>query len=306
MPFVPYAGLTWMTRRVSKRLKRNIDVSDLLLQTAQAMASMNRWSDLFTAAIEHLHYFSSHRVLLVTKALSEALYDSKINFCLRYLRLPYSICEINFEEGMTIPGTSIQAPGILVVAKPSQAAIDSMDRFVKKASGTHLNAESYRTLFSMRYTLPEGDLPDELRPTYTFNVDWEKNADKEIEDVILEAPTLATADEALTDQEKGQQASLLRMVMGALCYLSIENAEKQETKAFNRPRMGVPPSCTILGKNYKEIPRHMRKGHVRHLRDERYKRDEDGNVRIVWVREHEVGGGDEELRDPKRELVDAG
>lgn len=306
MPFVPYAGLTLMARQVSKRQKRNIDISSLLLESAQVMASRHRWPDLFTAAIEQQHYFSSHRVLLVTKALAEALYESKINFCLKYLRLPYSICEICFEEGMSLPGTNIQVPGVLVVAKPSQASTEAMERFVKHATGTSLDVKSYRNLFSMRYVMPEEGMPEDLRTTYSFNVDFEENGDKEIEDVIQHAPDMQNVDAPLNQEEKKRQTALMRLVIGALCYLSIENAEKEDVKSFNRPRMGIPPSCTILGKNYKEIALHMRKGHVRHLRHERFDRDEDGNIRMIWIHEHEVGGGEQELMNPKKELIDAG
>ena len=306
MPFVPYAGMTWMARRVSKRQKQSVDISELLLQTAQAMASMHRWSDVFTAAIESQHYFSSHRVILVTKALAEALYDSKIDFCLKHLRLPYSVFEICFEEGMNIPGTNLQAPGVLVVAKPSQAAVDAMDRFLTKATGASLDASSYRKLFSMRYTMPEYGLSKELNTTYVFNVDFEANGDKEIEEVIQSAPDLANVDAPLNEEEKRRESSIMRLVVGALCYLSIENAEKGEGKPFNRPRMGIPPSCTILGRTYTEIARHMRKGHIRHLRHQRYEKAPDGSDRIVWVREHEVGGGQQnELLSAKKELIDA-
>jgi len=303
MPFVPFAGMTLTARRISKRNKQDVDLAGLLVETAQVMTAMHRWPDVFQAAIEHQHYFESHRVLLVTRELSEALYSSKIDFCLKYLRLPYSICEICFEQGLKVPGTNIQAPGTLVVAKPSQASMDAMDRFMKKAAGNGLDMESYRNIFSMRYVMDDETLPEGMNSTYAMNIDLTKNGEMEIEDVIRKAPDMEHVDATLNDEEKKNQAAIMKLVIGALCYLSIDNAEKEDAKVFDRPRMGVKPSCLILGKNYKEIARHMRKGHIRRLRHEKYKRDEDGNVRMVWVHEHEVGGAAEHLMEAKKELM---
>jgi len=287
MEYVPYIGLAYMARKESKKMKLQIDMGEVLRKNTHLMRMLGRTGDMFTGITEHQHYMMSHRVIMVPRALGEALGRSNVEFGLSDLRLPHSVFEVVFERGMTTPDGS-QMPGLLVMAKPSDATLLAMDRFFDSALGPKfgLDRECQKRMFSIRYGEEDGTI-------YMANIDYEKSDGKSIEEVILGMPVLRGVDSGLNEEEKTREVYIMRVLMGVLAYMSLDDAEVEACKAHNRPRMGVEVNGVVLGKGYvdrAEMEGHMRDGHFRRLRDERFKRDEEGRVRVIWVRECEVGG----------------
>lgn len=256
---------------------------------------------MFTGIMEHLHYMMSHHVIMVPRALGEALGRSRVEFGLGDLRLPHSVFEVVFERGMVMPG-GMQMPGVLVSAKPSEAAFGAMERTLERALGptVGLDREYQSKLFSIRYGDEEGTI-------YTANINYEENEGKSIEAVITEMPVLRGVDEGLSEDEKAGEVYIMRVLMGVLAYMSLDDAEVEACRARNRPRMGVEAKGVELGGGYgdqREVEGHLRSAHFRRLGDERYRRDEEGRVRVIWVRECEVNGEVGERQEKRREVGD--
>jgi len=282
MEYVSYMGLIYNFRKETKKEKIRVNAGEMLKNSINQMALLGRNADMFTAVTEYLHYLISHRVIMVPKALGEALGRSNVEFELKDLRLPYSVFEVVFEGGLMMPN-GVQMPGLLVMAKPSEAAIDVMGEILGSASAFRIDRGQQRRMFSVRYG-------DERGTIYTANIDYELTGGKSIRDVVFGMPLLRGVDCGLTEEEKVLEVYIMKVLMGVLAYMSLDDAEIEVCKVRNRPRMGVEVNGVVLGRGYKhEVGGHLRSGHFRRLMDERFRRGVDGRVRVVWVRECVVG-----------------
>lgn len=100
---------------------------------------------------------------------------------------------------------------------------------------------------------------------------------------------------------------LFRMTANLLYYLTAENLTFVRVKPGDRTK-GIPRSTTPYlirpiqypryryliegsskGKETKQKVRYSVRGHFRHLTDERFERNSDGTVRVIWIEEHERG-----------------
>lgn len=122
-----------------------------------------------------------------------------------------------------------------------------------------------------------------------------------------------TMDPGEKEQMMRHVRRLQRMTANLLYFLSAENVQKIRIRPGHRQRYGekefrgLPKTEEVIHvlpfqlQRYRYLlgsnrgggtAHHYRydvRGHFRHLRDERYERNPDGTVRVVWVRPHERG-----------------
>lgn len=96
---------------------------------------------------------------------------------------------------------------------------------------------------------------------------------------------------------------VLRFVLNTLCYMNISDVDAQKTKVRNRPNMGVPPDAMVFGQNERMSPEcHLRRGHFRCYRNDRFSRGGDGNPVIQWIRPTMVSMN-KTLAEPKKNML---
>ena len=302
--YIPYFGLSSLIRKVEKLTKRKFpNPYDQFLIMAYEMIREGKMADFFTMVIEANHYFMSHRVLLLTKNLAEMLLKSKINVKLDHLRLPFSTFEVCFDKTMTIPNTNIHLPGVVCSFYESEVNQAFTTKFCQEITTKFHTPQPVQVIYPKRLVAFRMTDPRNkdifTKATLIFNLDPDFAKDKDIEQVISEGPRLDSTDLPLDQTEKNIVTTVVKLALGAICYLNLENHESEAFKDRNRPRLGITPNIFLLGKRCISSA-FMRKGHMRTLSHDRFKRDDAGFPRLVWWREHTVNPhGNLKEKDPK-------
>lgn len=244
--------------------------------------------DSILILIETVHYLLTHRVYCVSTALAERLAETEMELSLDNLNLPSGVFEVCFDDAFEImPG--VKAPGVLVLCTPGPEIISALAKFAKEATGQDgpmRIAPRYGELFSLRFKSPFDDGIMHM----TISVKDEKG--KPI-DEIVDGLGRCQYSWRLVDasgEEKEVEKRLMRIVLGIICYLNTVDPESRAYMDRNRPSYSERPAeLFLLGEHIpREVSWHLRKGHFRFLRSERFKRDDSGKVRCVWVRASEV------------------
>jgi len=290
--YSPYYGMTSLMRRLEKTHNlKALNHYDELMSIGHTLLCEGKFADFFTALIEANHYFTSHQVLLLGKNLSEMLYRSKLKLRLDNLRLPFSTFEVDFDKTMKVPNTDIPMPSVLCSFYETQASREFAKKFCQDITKkfnlkTNLEMQCPQKLIAFRMADPKAS-DFTVKPMLIFNLDPDWCKDKDIEEIIEQSPVLKTADVPLNQEENQIMKAVVKLTFGALCYLNLKNREAEAAKAHNRPRIGIPPSVLLLGKRCISST-FMRDGHIRTLAHERFRRDEYGFPRLIWIREHLV------------------
>ncbi len=126
-------------------------------------------------------------------------------------------------------------------------------------------------------------------------------------DTLIEDNISTSAVNVALAEDSGHANRLLRMSVNLLYFLSAENQTFVRVRPEHVNRHGLPRSSKefyitpaqsphyryLLGVNKGSGSKHSIKydvrGHFRHLTDERFERNEDGTVRIIWIDEHQRG-----------------
>ena len=150
-----------------------------------------------------------------------------------------------------------------------------------------------KNLFSIKYRDPLST--EERMPICHSNLHMHEDDGKEIDEVINNLPLVATSRliTGMSDADKKIQIETMRVVMGALCYLNTAEPDLSDYKFPDRPKLGtIPPSAVVLGRNFSTFDEwQMRSAHFKTLVHERFKRDESGKPKVIWVRPYEVNKG---------------
>lgn len=306
--YVPYYGFSALMRKIEKITHQKLNSYDHFLDFSFTLMKEGRKADFFTMIIESNHYFMSHHVLLLSKNLGESILNSKINIKLDNLKLPFSTFEVSFDKTMKIPNTDIPMPSVLCSFYESQSTQDFTDKFINDMQNKfHLQNPIQifypKRLVAFRMADPRPDNPY-LRSTFIFNLDRDFCKDMDIDAAVENSPTLDSADSALDKEENLIVKTVAKLTLGVICYLNLENHEKEVVKDRNRPRMGITPKVLLLGKQCSPSA-FMRSGHFRELAHQRFKRDDLGYTRKIWVREHQVNAHDDpKEKDAKNTVVE--
>jgi hypothetical protein len=279
-----------------------------MLRSAMQMArGLHIPAEIQLMVFEMIHYYLSHRVYCVSSPLAEQLMNSDITLTLDHLSLPSSIFEVDFEEGFEIlPG--VQAPGVLCIVRPDETVFSPFKKFIHGSMGFEVPwhvEPGMENMFSVRFTSPLAD-----RGMLHVTLNTEEQKDQPIDELIdsLTLPKYALRMEPLTPTEKEIEKRIVRTVLGMLCYLHTADPDIREGKVHNRPAFSdLLPTAFLVGESIpREVAWHLRKAHWRFLRDPRYRRDEAGNIRTVWVRPAEVSREHRPAGElpPKEEIVE--
>lgn len=290
--FPPFMGEIYVARKAIKgaglqKMRTSKDVLDLSIQAAKQLHDSSAHDpSIFGVVIEAMHYAISHKVVCITKDLAESIVNTNMNeICLDNLRLPFHLFELCVERGTRLPNVIGDVPSLLVLVGPDEATTNTIMKLLDRA-GMVIDGgiDHVSNAFRMMYGQP----PEK----YQSNVDLRETKGKTIDDVINELPAFKVGH-SLNDAEKKQSASLMRLIMGTLCYLNVREPDLRTFKDKQRMQLGEKPSCILLGDKFKPSPSwYLRRAHFRILRDERYRRDDEGKPRVVWIRETEVAAED--------------
>lgn len=260
-------------------------------------------SEHIILVMEMIHYLLGHHVLYVSEALAEQFIHTE--FCLEpeCLILPFSVFEVCVGQAFEMsPHRTV--PGMLVSFMPDQATIDAVIRFHKEslkqaffqAAGIDMDKErANRGLPPI--TCEVSDLRHSIgvryrgldRTLYHALFEASDCKDKTIDEVLETlGPVGRGLDKSPQDmslEEMDCQKKMHRIAFGAMCYLNTVEPEVEKFKDAQRPRYFMPPESRLLGKSVSREEVHsLRVAHWRFLRHEKFKRKEDGGVRVVRVR----------------------
>jgi hypothetical protein len=316
--FEPYQGSMWLVRRMCKLDSIKTDPIPVLLNLSAETNLRGENSDGATAVYELIHYTLSHRVLNVSKNIAERFMASKMNVELNHLRLPCSIFEVCFESDMKVPGTDIPMPSCMVIAKPDEACLGAISGFMEhvvKIQAKTLTVKpsvyvdpALKNAFLIKYRDPLTPKENIFAPMCHANLDLLKTVGKTVSEAIEELPLLQKAVRvtAMNEQDKMIQKNVMTVVLATLCYLNTNEPDLQPYKFKDRPKLGtIPPTATLIGGSFDRCPSgwHLRSAHFRTLANERFRRDETGKARVIWVRSAEVGKGAEPAGDKIKEKL---
>lgn len=283
--FQPYHGILADARRLAKQHRVVGDLDEMLLSTLSMGLGV---SDNLTAVLERAHYGLAHRVFYITKELASALHESSMTEAtFDDLMIPYRLFEVCVEHGFKIAGTDLQFPSILVCVCPDETIVSSMVRTVKDAAklGKRSIEISIGGMERMFRTVFRSPYDDSL---CHCTVDMTKCRGKSIEQVVDELH-VTEGNMPLSVAEATLQKSAMRIISAALCYLNVKDCDRSAYKDHQRLRLYRQPTIELLGGDSSRSPQwHLRKGHFRVLRHERYRKEEDGSPRVVWVRQAQV------------------
>ena len=315
--FTPYKGFAYMLRKEAKAQHWNPDLHDALVDMAASSLIMCPVQSQDHRAIveEAVHYLLGHRVICVSAALAAQLAQTEIALQLDHISLPYSLFELCVDDSYRPTGFPL--PGCLACVRPDEATRTALGRialesFAKEVERTgsgrppvsqDLGWMANSVTLRWRTPLDEG--------ICHAAIDYRKYEGKDCDAVIDDMGTIAEvavgAAVALDKVEKDTEKILLRIVLGALCYLNTARPEAEPHKDRNRPHLGnVAPQIELLGRTAKkDASFHLRKAHWRRLAHQRFERDETGRIRIVWVRPAVVNPGSE-AKEKAADLEDLG
>lgn len=330
--FLPYKGTAHFIHQAGKSTGTKWNIESTMVSLASDLKNAGQQTDCTTCFFEMFHYLLHHKVINLTQNLAERLMASKLSVTLENLRIPWGVFEVCVEEGFKIPGTEMQMPSCLVIAKLSDVDMEALRDLARRAGemerrkisaeraerglppispdNVFTEVDSFLTkMFSIKYRDPLTD-PSVMGggPMCHANFNFTEVEGKEIDEVIDTMPKLKSEGfiTALDQQDKEIQKHILRLVMGLLCYINTKDPDVQPYKFHDRPKLGKnAPDAVIIGKRFDKAPPgyHLREPHFRHLRHERFQRDDKGAVKVIWVRAAEVGKGRDLAGDQRKEIT---
>jgi hypothetical protein len=281
--------LTVFARAYRKGMGLSKKTDDLIARTVADCFARPSFLETQIAAtiVDELTQWIENRVIFVaTKELVELLDTAKFDICVESFVAPHPVFLLALPKETGLPGC------LVLVQTPAERT-KSMEKANKKY-GVLVASPRPESVLSLNYTLgstsfrvcaPLRLIPECLR------------GPQQMDAAIGRLPGRDTLD--LTPAELQIQYKLLRLVCATCIYI----------RAFPEVlRAGYPSTVTGTVKDqympaakpftvhapvrgHHEGPReHYRRWHFRSLRSERYKRDADGHVRVVLVRETLVGG----------------
>lgn len=303
--FKPYEGFLFNIKDEAKRNGVKLSrqqmpkiLEDLIknmgLRNLAATQTPNMGQQSLLVLLEYVHYLHSHQVYFVKTPFAEKLMESTIELRLNdlnELKIPNHIFEICFEDDFVVDGYKV--PSALVVCGLDDGELSIMKSVIEKISDGHpvVIGDGLQHLFTVRMPSPfDGGMLHTM-----INYMHKDNVGKNINTVIDELTDFKNNADMFKVEVKERELEKLisRIVLGIICYLNTESPSYMMAKPYNRPIFGdTQPSISLFGQDMtRDVSWHLRRGHWRFLRDERYKRTDEGHIRCVWIRSSEVNRG---------------
>ena len=310
-----YVGQWLVCKYIKKRFKDNTK------SLYQCMVDSVEWGvkdgrvdrfgypEMYSYLAQAKHYQTSHCVYLLNENLARSIYHFKMDDVRpSELKIPFSTFEICFPKGFLIPETNTLMPSFLCSIIHPRMNKDFEKRFTEdlcKKIGINLDfcftGEENNFFILTYFSKPNFHKSDVDLNTCTsnsgtfaaslakFGLDKLSDKYKNIDEYINNNPENKIRDfSSRSKDEVNMIFASIKYTWTTLCYLNLDHHESELARDQNRPNAGgVKPKIHLLGSS---TPAHafMRRGHIRCLRHERYRRNDDGSLRIIWVDEHMV------------------
>lgn len=305
--YSPYQGFVWEIRQRQKERNERFSRQDLPQQLAGLMdivashysSGVEMSQDGVLIMLEMAHYLLSHKVVYVPTPLAQRLMETSLEVNFENLHVPFHIFEVVFDQDFKIGGYS--APSCLAVVTPDDVTFNAINSCLKQATNDQTAQKRIARGLPVSYHVPEG-FKDMATIRFRSPVDNGgichmtfssiEDKGKKIDDVIDSLGTYTKSSVGmvkLNDVEREMEKRLMTIVLGVLCYLNTSEPEIEAFKDRNRMSLSaVKPDAVILGKSIERAAPgwHLRKGHWRFLKHERFTRKDP--ARCVWVRSAEV------------------
>lgn len=300
--FTPFKGLYWLLKEHIRRPTQE-EFKKFIYEFIMTY-SMGRNDGVLgqmgvQALTELTHYNQSHRVLYLKTEFARMLLDSDIEVPPVNIHMPYDLFELCFEDDFNIIDDK-PAPAAIIMLCPQDYTIQVFNDNLKKSTEyarvvlNKLRHERGMKEFESSECHIEG-IKDAMRLRYTSVYDdgmchtaihVSPNEGCPVDEVIDRTGTLNDPSCIKLDEKEVEVCKrMARIVFGVQCYLNTLNPEVEDYKDRNRPSYVTPANGLLIGKTFHTSPgEHMRKPHPRWLRNNRFKRDESGNMKCVWVR----------------------
>lgn len=198
-----------------------------------------------------------------------------------------------FPNGAKVNG--VELPGALFSFMDGEERHRLVDRYLETycLEDVHLSSRdmapairlsSNVNQFSYHTAVPLEDLNEMLS-----DPDWLDR--HKIHDILYEV--------AYTEKERLIQSTVIRVVLGIIAYATafpealregLPKAKPKELGKIVLEKNFNPMTLTGPSAEHSHRAMHFRQGHFRVLANQRFKRDENGQIRVVYVREAIVGG----------------
>lgn len=304
--YTPYQGFVWEIRQRQKERNERFSRQDLPQQLAGLMdvvASHYSGSEISQDGVlimlEMAHYLLSHKVVYVPTPLAQRLMETSLEVNFENLHVPFHIFEVVFDQDFEIEG--YPAPSCLAAVTLDDITFNATSECLNKVISSQTAQKRIARGLPVLYHVPEkfkematirfrSPVDNGGICHMTFSSVEDKG--KKIDDVIDSLGTYTKSSVGmvkLNDIERTLEKRLMTIVLGVLCYLNTSEPEMETYKDRNRMSLSaIKPDAVILGKSIEKATPgwHLRKGHWRFLKHERFTRKNP--ARCVWVRSAEV------------------
>lgn len=243
---------------------------------------------------ELFHFGLCHKTYYLTAELAKCLIDSNYNLTLgdlKDIRFPYSSFDVALEpfshNGYVLEGFLVTPP----MNEASFNASKALTRRSANALGINIYEDSYATApCTVNIAVCYGD--------FTSCIDFKRHGGVNLDTAIEE--TLASYDV----KNKDEIRAYIKLAVGVMLYASLNDAEKRAFPAQTSKAFGEE-NGELLGETFTASPSwHLRKACFHVLSHPRFKRNEDGTPRRIWVRSCEVAKGkDMSFSEEKAEVL---
>jgi hypothetical protein len=309
--FNPYKGLVYDHRK-DPDFKNNPVASATLQKVHQFISDPNHSDATQLCVYEIAHYTLSHQVLHLGRALTDYFlnsgFDSVTLGDIKNLALPFRLFELCFEDKTYFPGTKEQIPSCLVSVFPDDSTISALEK-TYLAFAEQVIAE-LQVVWVKRPPSADSIVQFLLEIPRRFDdyiLIWVPLQRPELDDWSIQVfvfpledfkdVTFKGFDEPATDPDGNlvQSAAdmnvrarvLFHLVTSTICFLNTKECDIQKFKMVHRPQFrAMSPTGHILGESIPpyEIGAHLRRGHFRVYKDDKYAKNLDGTFKVGWVR----------------------
>lgn len=301
--FMPYQGYLYELKRIMKqegiKLRQDKVPEELLKVLGKIVPHGGHvGQNGVLVLLEYIHYCFSHQVFFVKSNFAKRLAESRMEIRLDELHIPHKIFEICFEDDLIIDGMKI--PSCLTGCGMGDVEINIMKDAIRKLTGQNdvPIGDTFRNAFSVRMPSPfDGGMLHVM-------ADSKSSHGKNIDTVIDELGEFHMENmEKLDSKELELEKIISRIALGIVCYLNTSDPVINDVKSSNRPILGIKPQVQLVGDSV-DANWHLRRAHWRFLKDERYRRDDGGKVRCIWVKSAEVNrGGTVSASNPRVDVL---
>lgn len=222
--FLPYEGFAYVLNK--NGVKRHQLIENLVQQAILSTTRQDLYMNSPLILREMVHYSLEHHVINVTKNIGERLMNTKMKIRTDAITMPFSVFEVCFEKGLLVPGTQIQIPSCIVIAKidapTEKATVEFVKQIVDYGAREGIKIKEQfdgfnKDLLSISWSDKNGLLSH-------LDIDMAFSAGQTIDQVVDDLPVhKGTGAPGIQDNLVYKKTASI--VLGVLCYLGTKNPD---------------------------------------------------------------------------------